>query len=80
LAWGFLVIFGSFFAFTAFVVALQRLPIRVTMTYAYVNPVFAVILGAMILGETITLWTIGGAVFVLLGVAGVFRDRYLETS
>lgn len=80
LAWGFLVIFGSFIAFTAFVVALQRLPIRVTMTYAYVNPVFAVILGAIILGETITYWTIGGAVFVLLGVAGVFRDRYLEPS
>jgi drug/metabolite transporter (DMT)-like permease len=80
LAWGFLVIFGSFVAFTAFVVALQRLPIRVTMTYAYVNPVFAVILGAIILGETITLWTIGGAIFVLLGVAGVFRDRYLEAS
>ncbi len=73
-------VFGSFIAFTAFVEALQRLPIRVTMTYAFVNPVFAVILGALILSETISFWTIGGAVFVLLGVAGVFRDRYLETS
>lgn len=80
LAWGFLVLFGSFIAFTAFVEALQRLPIRVTMTYAFVNPVFAVILGALILNETITFWTIAGAIFVLLGVAGVFRDRYLEAS
>ncbi len=80
LAWGFLVVFGSFIAFTAFVEALQRLPIRVTMTYAFVNPVFAVILGALILSETITFWTIAGAIFVLLGVAGVFRDRYLEAS
>lgn len=80
LAWGFLVVFGSFIAFTAFVEALQRLPIRVTMTYAFVNPVFAVILGALILSETISFWTIGGAIFVLLGVAGVFRDRYLEAS
>ncbi len=80
LAWGFLVVFGSFIAFTAFVEALQRLPIRVTMTYAFVNPVFAVILGAVILDERITFWTIGGAVFVLLGVAGVFRDRFVEAS
>ncbi len=80
LAWGFLVVFGSFIAFTAFVVALQRLPIRITMTYAYVNPVFAVILGAIILDEPITIWTIAGAVFVLLGVAGVYRDRYLENA
>jgi drug/metabolite transporter (DMT)-like permease len=80
LAWGFLVVFGSFIAFTAFVEALKRLPIRITMTYAYVNPVFAVILGAIILNESITAWTIGGAAFVLLGVAGVFRDRYLEVS
>jgi drug/metabolite transporter (DMT)-like permease len=80
LAWGFLVVFGSFIAFTAFVEALHRLPIRVSMTYAYVNPVFAVILGAVVLDETITIWTVAGAVFVLLGVAGVFRDRYLEAS
>jgi drug/metabolite transporter (DMT)-like permease len=80
LAWGFLVVFGSSIGFTAFVVALQRLPIRVTMTYAYVNPVFAVILGAIILDEAITIWTIAGAVLVLLGVAGVYRDRYLENA
>lgn len=79
LAWGFLVVFGSFIAFTAFVNALQRLPVRVTMTYAYVNPVFAVILGAVILDEAITAWTVAGAVFVLLGVAGVYRDRYLQS-
>ena len=77
-AWGFLVVFGSFIAFTAFVISLQKLPIRVTMTYAYVNPVGAMILGALILHEPITLWTLGGALFVLLGVVGVFRDRFLE--
>jgi drug/metabolite transporter (DMT)-like permease len=80
LALAFLVVFGSFIAFTAFVIAVKRLPIRVTMTYAYVNPVFAVILGAIILDEPITGWTIAGAAFVLLGVAGVYRDRYLETE
>jgi len=76
LAWGYLVIFGSVFAFTSFVQTLRLLPINVAMTYAYVNPVIAVILGWLILHEPITGWTIGGAALVLLGVAGIFRDRY----
>jgi drug/metabolite transporter (DMT)-like permease len=76
LAWGYLVLFGSVLGFTSFVQVLRRLPTRVTMTYAYVNPVIAVVLGALILAEKITLWTVGGAAFVLLGVAGVFRERY----
>jgi drug/metabolite transporter (DMT)-like permease len=75
-AWGYLVIFGSVFAFTAFVQAIRLLPINITMTYAYVNPVLAVILGALILGEEISIWTLLGAALVILGVAGVFRERY----
>jgi drug/metabolite transporter (DMT)-like permease len=79
-AWGayvYLVIFGSVFAFTAYVTALQRLPTRIVMTYAYVNPVLAVLLGWVVLNEEITAWTIGGSLFVLLGVTGVFRERFL---
>jgi drug/metabolite transporter (DMT)-like permease len=80
LAWGYLVLFGSVLAFTSFVQVLRRLPTSVAMTYAYVNPVIAVVLGAIILGESITSWTVGGAALVLLGVAGVFRDRYAPAS
>jgi drug/metabolite transporter (DMT)-like permease len=40
-----------------------------------VNPGIAVILGAVVLGEAITPWMLGGMALVLLGVAGVFRDR-----
>lgn len=79
-AWGYLVLFGSVLGFTAFVQILRLLPSSVAMTYAYINPVIAVILGALILDEKITLWTFGGAVLVLLGVAGVFRDRYRTRS
>ncbi len=75
-AWGYLVLVGSVLGFTAFTQALKLLPSSVAMTYAYVNPVIAVILGAVILGEEITLWTFAGASLVLLGVAGVFRERY----
>lgn len=76
LAWGYLVVFGGILAFTSYVTALKILPINVLMTYAYVNPVVALFLGWLILGEKITGWTITGAVLILAGVAGVFRERY----
>lgn len=76
LAWLYLIVFGSILAFTSFVSALQLLPTRIVMTYAYVNPVFAALLGYLILDEPITVWTVLGTVLVLAGVAGVFRSRY----
>lgn len=76
LAWAYLLGVGSLVGFTAYVQALHRLPMAIAMTYAYVNPVIAVALGWLILGESITLWTVSGMALVLLGVAGVFRDRY----
>lgn len=76
LALAYLVVFGSVLAFTAYVTALKSLPINIVMTYTYVNPVIAVILGSLLLQEEITGWTIGGMALVLLGVAGVFRQRY----
>ena len=75
-AWGYLVIFGSVFAFTAFVVALRRLPMPIVMTYAYVNPVIAVLLGWLFLREEVTLTTVSGMALILAGVAGVFRQKY----
>ena len=74
-AWIYLVIFGSLFAFTAYVTALRLLPTRIVMTYAYVNPVLALALGWLVLGEAITWWTVAGSALVLTGVAGVFRER-----
>jgi drug/metabolite transporter (DMT)-like permease len=72
LAWGYLIIFGSVFAFSSYVATLRLLPINVMMTYAFVNPVLAVFLGWLILDEKITLWTIAGVALVVLSVSGVF--------
>jgi drug/metabolite transporter (DMT)-like permease len=80
LAWGYLVVLGSLFAFTAFIRALRLLPTKIVMTYAYVNPVIAVFLGWLILGEKVTIWILAGALLVLLGVAGVFHERYRGTG
>lgn len=74
----FLIIFGSVLAFTSFINALQLLPTKIVMTYPYVNPVLATVLGYFILSEPITTWTVGGMFLVLLGVWGVFRDKQQE--
>lgn len=74
--WAYLVVFGSVLAFTSYVLALRLLPIRIVMTYAYVNPVIALGLGWLILDEPITWITLAGAGLVMVGVAGIFRDRF----
>ncbi|MFB7100119.1 EamA family transporter [Streptomyces hydrogenans] len=65
LALGYLVVFGSLIAFTAYAWLLQSAPVSLAATYAYVNPVVAVLLGVLILGEALT-WPIllGGAIVV----------------
>jgi drug/metabolite transporter (DMT)-like permease len=75
LAFFYLVAFGSILTYTSYVTILQILPTKLVMTYSYVNPVLAVVLGWWILNEPISGWTFAGAVLVLLGVAGVFRER-----
>jgi drug/metabolite transporter (DMT)-like permease len=74
-AWAYLVVFGSIVGFTSFVFALRLLPMSIATTYAYVNPVFAAVLGWWLLDEPITSFTVVGAVLVLAGVAGVFREK-----
>ena len=55
LAFAFLVVFGSLFAFSAYAWLIKNVRISVVATYAFVNPVVAVVLGAIFLGEAITL-------------------------
>lgn len=76
IAWAYLIVFGSVVGFTSYVQTIRMLPLSVATTNAYVNPVVAVVLGAIILSEPITAYTLVGTVLVLLGVAGVFRDRF----
>ncbi|WP_083462234.1 EamA family transporter [Kitasatospora griseola] len=66
---GYLVLFGSIVAFTSYAWLLQRAPLPLVATYAYVNPVVAVFLGWLLLSEALT-WPImlGGAIVV----GGVF--------
>jgi drug/metabolite transporter (DMT)-like permease len=70
-AWGalaYLVVFGSLVAFTAFAYCLHELPASTVGTYAYVNPVVAVALGALLLHEPVSLSLLAGAALILVAV------------
>lgn len=66
---GYLVVFGSLLAFSAYTWLLQHAPVSVVATYAYVNPVIAVLLGTLVLREPVTPTMIGGAALILAAVA-----------
>jgi drug/metabolite transporter (DMT)-like permease len=50
----YLIVVGSWIGFSAYVWLLKNAPLPLVATYAYVNPVVAIILGALIAGESIT--------------------------
>lgn len=63
---GYLVVFGSILAYSAYLWLVSNAPVGLTATYAYVNPIIAVTLGAVFLDEVITInYAIGGAIIVL---------------
>jgi drug/metabolite transporter (DMT)-like permease len=67
----YLILFGSIVGYGSFIYALSKLPITTVSMYAYINPVIAVILGWLVLGERLD-WFVGTATaVVLLGVAMV---------
>lgn len=71
--WLYLVVFGAIVGYTAYVWLLAHAPLSVAATYAYVNPVIAISLGAIVLDESITTQIVIGATIVLTSVAVVVR-------
>jgi drug/metabolite transporter (DMT)-like permease len=69
LTFGYLIVFGSMLAFTAYVWLLSHASISLVATYAYVNPVVAVLLGWLVLREAVTLPVVVGGGIVVLAVA-----------
>jgi drug/metabolite transporter (DMT)-like permease len=73
IALAYLVVFGSWLAYTAYAWLLQNAPISKVSTYAYVNPVVAIVLGFLVLDEVITPITLVGAAIIVVSVALVVR-------
>jgi drug/metabolite transporter (DMT)-like permease len=71
IAW--LVTFGSLVGYTAYIYLLDRMPVAKVSTYAYVNPIVAVILGALLLHERLV-------PIEYAGMAAILAAVYLVTS
>ncbi len=80
LAFGYLIVFGSLLAFTTYVWLLQRAPLSQVATYAYVNPVVAILLGWLILSERMTSTTLIAAAVIVGSVAFVVRGETSPSS
>ena len=70
-AW--LVVFGSLVGYTAYIYLLDHVPVAKVATYAYINPIVAVLLGALFLHERMHPMEYAGMLFILAAV-------YLVTS
>jgi drug/metabolite transporter (DMT)-like permease len=72
-AWIYLVTFGSVVGYTAYAWLLHHAPLGTVSTYAYVNPVVAIVLGVLFLDEVISAQILVGAAIVVFSVAVVVR-------
>lgn len=82
-AWVYLVVIGSLLAYSTYVWVVGHAPLSLVSTYAYVNPVVAVLLGFVILREPITGGLLVGGIVILGGVALVVsgeRQRGLRVA
>lgn len=76
LAVGYLILFGSIAAFSAYVWLLKVQPATKVSTYAYVNPVVAVLLGIFFAHESITFLQISGLIVILGSVLLINLHKY----
>ena len=69
--WGlvYLTVFGSLVAFTAYTWLLRVAPTSLVSTYAYVNPLVAILLGHFLAGESLTARTLVAAIAIAGSVA-----------
>lgn len=65
----YLIVVGSMIAYACFSYALKKLPVTIVSLYAYINPIVAVLLGTLILGEKFNMRI---AVAMLVTVAGIY--------
>ena len=75
LAISYLAVFGSILGFASYIYAISKLPLSLVSTYAYVNPVIALILGWLILDERLSIFVVISAVLILVGVTLVKRGN-----
>ncbi|MFT4023344.1 MAG: EamA family transporter [Flavihumibacter sp.] len=71
---------GSLAGYSAYVWLLQVRPATQVSTYAYVNPVVAVLLGTLLAGEHMSFLQIGGLAVILTSVLLINLSKYRQSS
>jgi drug/metabolite transporter (DMT)-like permease len=79
-AFAYLVTVGSLLAFTAYSWLLRHAPISRVSTYAYVNPVVAIALGALFVSEEVTPLVAVGAAVIVGSVAVTMREERVRPA
>ncbi|MBI2776528.1 MAG: EamA family transporter [Chloroflexi bacterium] len=75
IALAYLIVFGSLVAYNAYAWLLRNAPLSLVGTYAYVNPVVALGLGALVLSEPVTPRTLVASAIILVAVAMIVTAR-----
>lgn len=68
LIWAYAIVLGSLVAYSCFIYSLNHLPVTLVSIHTYINPIIAILLGALLLGEIINFWILIGAIVTLTGV------------
>lgn len=76
----YLIIFGSIIAYSCYIYILQKWPAAKAGTYAYVNPPVAVLLGALVLGEPMTIKVVFSTIVILCGVVLVQTTKNINKN
>lgn len=72
---GYLVLFGSLLGFSCYIWLIHHVPVAKVATYAFVNPLVAVILGALVLGEHLQAAEYVGMIMIICAVALVISSQ-----
>ena len=64
----YLIVFGSFVGYSSYIYILQKWSAAKAGTYAYVNPIVAIVLGALLLGEKISISVVISMIIVIIGI------------
>jgi drug/metabolite transporter (DMT)-like permease len=85
LALAYLIVFGSILGYASYIYSVTHLPLSLVSTYAYINPIIALLLGWYFLNESLTITVFISAGLILSGVSIVKRGstlaiRKLKTS
>ena len=77
---GYLIVFGSLVAFTAYIWLLGKTTATRVATHTYVNPVIAIMIGWQLAGEPLSFSTVIATAIIILSVYLVLNDRAIHGS